>query len=128
MQNLNFEGHFDAASAKVDITVGLLQFEEGGNTIIYCPSFDLSGYGKNPEEAKKSFEITVAEFFRYTLNKKTLTKELNRLGWNIKQADVKNRKFKTPGLAELITKNDYLQEILNEKEFTKFDQTIAMPC
>ena len=128
MQNLNFEGHFDGASAKVDITVGLLQFEEDGNTIIYSPSFDLSGYGKNPEEAKKSFEITVAEFFQYTLNKKTLTKELNRLGWNIKQSDVKNRKFKTPGLAELITKNDYLQEILNEKEFTKFDQTIAMPC
>ena len=128
MQNLNFEGHFDASRTKVDITVGLLQFEEDGNTIIYSPSFDLSGYGKNPEEAKKSFEITVAEFFRYTLNKKSLAMELKRLGWNVNQADVKNRKFKTPGLAELITRNDYLQEILNKKEFTKFDQIIAMPC
>ena len=80
MQNLNFEGHFDGASAKVDITVGLLQFEEDGNTIIYSPSFDLSGYGKNPVEAKKSFEITVAEFFRYTLNKKNSDEGIKSVG------------------------------------------------
>jgi hypothetical protein len=112
----------------MNLTVSLFQFEEDGNTIIYSPAFDLSGYGKNVKEAKQSFAVTIEEFLFYTLKKNTLAKELKRLGWNIKINDVKKRKFKTPDLAELITRNDYLAEILNEKQFTKFDQTIAVPC
>lgn len=114
--------------AEVNVTVGLFQFEENGRTIIYSPAFDLSGYGNSAEEAKTSFQITMEEFFRYTLNKKTLFKELKRLGWIIKEGKSKNRNIKIPDLANLITENDYLAEILNEKQFTKFDQTIAMPC
>ena len=128
MENLNFSGHFANPEAKVDVKVHLFQFEEDGNTIIYSPAFDLSGYGHSVEEARQSFETTIAEFFNYTIIKKTLAKELNRLGWNVKATDVKKRKFRTPPLAQLLTKNDYLIEIVNEKQFTKFDQTVSVPC
>ncbi len=110
------------------VTVGVFQFEEAGNTIIYSPAFDLSGYGKNPVEAKNSFWETLDEFLDYSIKKKTFLKELNRLGWKIKQSDFKNRKIKVPELADLITRNDYLAEILNEKQFTKFDQKISVPA
>lgn len=128
MQNLNFSGNFSNSQTKVSVTIGVFQFEEDGNTIIYSPAFDLSGYGKDLNEAKHSFEETLDEFLDYTIKKKTFVKELNRLGWKLKASDIKKRKIKSPELASLITKNDYLAEILNEKNFKKFDQTIAVPA
>ncbi|MBS1559814.1 MAG: hypothetical protein JST69_13925 [Bacteroidetes bacterium] len=128
MQNLNFSGNFSNNQAKVSVTVGLFQFEEGGNTMIYSPAFDLTGYGKDILEAKQSFEETLDEFLDYTIKKKTFVKELNRLGWKLKQSDIKKKKIKSPELASLISKNDYLAEILNEKDFTKFDQTVSVPA
>jgi hypothetical protein len=128
MENLNYSGHFANNAAKVDVTVGLFQFDEDGRTIIYSPAFDLSGYGNNVAEAKQSFETTINEFLHYTTNKKTLVKEFKRLGWNLKVNNLKNRKIKSPDLANLIVKNDYLAEILNDKQFTKFDQTVSVPC
>ena len=128
MQNLNFSGNFSNDQAKVSVIVGVFQFQEDGNTIIYSPAFDLSGYGKDLKEAKHSFEVTLDEFLDYTIKKKTFVKELNRLGWKLKQSDIKKKKIKAPELATLITKNDYLAEILNEKNFTKFDQTISVPA
>jgi hypothetical protein len=127
MENLNFEARFTNA-AKVDLSVDLFQFEEDGNVIIYSPAFDLSGYGKSVEEAKRSWEVTIEEFLIYTLNKSTLIKELKRLGWDVKESDVKNKSLKRPSLARLITKNDYLAQILDEKTFSKFEETISLPC
>jgi len=112
---------------EANVNVDLLQFEEDGGTIIYSPAFDLSGYGNNKEEAKASFEISIEEFFRYTLNKKTLFIELKRLGWKIKEGKFKKGNLESPHLASLITENDYLAETLNNKQFTKYDQSIAMP-
>jgi hypothetical protein len=127
MKNLNFSGSFSNKKAKVNLTVGVFQFEEDGNTIIYSPAFDLSGYGKNEKEAKVSFELTLDEFIDYTIKKKTIVKELTRLGWKVKFSDKKKRNIKGPELADLITKNDYLAEILNEKQFTKFDKVVSVP-
>lgn len=128
MKNLNISGSFANNAANLNFIVNLFQFQENGNTIIYSPAFDLSGYGKSVAEAKESFEITIGEFLNYTIHKKTLAKELKRLGWKVKNDDIKHRRLKTPVLADLIQKNDYLAEILNEKEFTKFDQTLSVPC
>lgn len=128
MQNLNFSGKFLNSQTKVSVTVGLFEFQEDGNTIIYSPAFDLSGYGKDLSEAKHSFEETLDEFLDYTIKKKTFVKELNRLGWKLKPSDIKKKRIKSPELATLITKNDYLAEILNEKNFTKFDQTVSVPA
>lgn len=128
MKNLNFSGQFVNDSAKLSLIVNLFQFQENGNTIIYSPAFDLSGYGKSITKAKESFEITIGEFLNYTIHKKTLAKELKRLGWKVNSEDIKQGRLKTPVLADLIQKNDYLAKILNEKEFIKFDQTVSVPC
>lgn len=126
MENLNFTGKFAGKTGRVDVNVGVFQFNEDGTTIVYSPAFDLSGYGKDPQEARKSFEIAIEEFFTYTIHKNTLVSELKRLGWNVRS--MKQKKIAAPSLAKQITQNDYLAEILNEKQFTKFDQTIAVPC
>jgi hypothetical protein len=128
MKNLNFSGQLTNKQNELDVFVNVFQFEEDGNTIIYCPAFDISGYGKTEVEAKESFQTVLAEFVTYTMNKNTFVKELRRLGWNVKGTLGKGTSFKIPGLSDLIQKNDYLQEILNEKQFTKFDHQVSIPC
>lgn len=95
MKNLNFSGQFANDSTNLSLTVNLFQFREKGNVIIYSPAFDLSGYGKSIAEAKESFEVTIGEFLNYTIHKRTLIKELKRLGWKVKNDDIKNRRPST---------------------------------
>lgn len=125
MKNLNFSGNFADKGGRVTaVNIGVFQFKEDDNMIVYCPAFDISGYGKNEVDAKQSFEIAIEEFFTYTICKKTLHNELKRLGWDVH----KQKKLKAPDLAWQILKNDYLAEILNDKQFTKFDQEVSVPC
>ncbi len=127
MENLKFKGDFASNGERVNLDISLFEFEEDGVMFVYSPGFDLSGYGKTRAEARASFEIAVQEFFKYTLNKNTLISELKRLGWDVKMTKKKGR-FKAPDLASQISKNDYLADILNDKQFTKFNQTVSMPC
>lgn len=128
MRNLKLSDNFSNNQARVTLTVSVFQFDEDGTKIFYSPAFDLSGYGKDLQEAKHSFEETLSEFLDYTIKKKTFVRELNRLGWKLKKSDLNNKKIKAPELASLITKNDYLAEILNEKTFRKFDKKVVVPA
>lgn len=83
MGKLRFEDNYKNASSKIEAVLSLLQFKEKEVTIIYSPALDLSGYGNNEKEAQKSFEITIEEFFRYTINKRTFETELKNLGWKL---------------------------------------------
>ena len=73
----------NVSSGNVETGLSLISFEEDGVTILYSPALDLSGSGYSLVEAKASFWEAMSEFFRYTVNKKTLAAELKRLGWNI---------------------------------------------
>ncbi len=72
-----------AKGIRYHFDVPLLSFEDEAVHHVYAPALDLFGYGSSPEEAKSSFDITLAEFFRYTTSKKTLLTELQQLGWKI---------------------------------------------
>ena len=117
MQNVNLSGDFSNEKANVHFNMGLFQFQEDGIVIVYSPSMDISGYGKNEAEAKTSFQETMSTFLDYALKKNILLAEFKRLGWNITKADLKKNRVKVPPLADLIQKNDYLAEILNEPAF-----------
>ena len=65
------------------INVDLFEFDEDGVHFFYSPALDIAGYGDNKEEAIKSFELTVEEFFHHTHEKGTLEAELKRLGWKM---------------------------------------------
>ena len=64
MENLNFSGNFASSGSRVNVNIGVFEFKEDDNTIVYSPAFDLSGYGKDLVEAKSSFEIAMEEFFK----------------------------------------------------------------
>jgi hypothetical protein len=75
---------FNSRRGSVEANLPVLFFEDNGVSIVHCPALDLSGYGKTEDEARRSFEVVLEEFFDYTLEKSTLAKVLNKLGWNSK--------------------------------------------
>lgn len=92
-------------------------------TIYYSPVFDITGYGYNDEEAKKSLIVSLNEFFRYTINKDTFDSELVKLGWKLK----KKKNYTPPNMSKLIKERDYLSEIIDKHEFRKSTIPIEMP-
>lgn len=128
--NLKFSGQFsNKKDSIVLVTVNLVQFKDTGNYVIYAPALEIYGYGKTVQEAKDSFVTCLEEFVDYTISKGTVTSELKRLGWKIKGRK-NNRTFKTPDFSELLTKNERLIDIINDREVRTFkaDIPMAMPA
>jgi hypothetical protein len=111
---------------KVEISLALFSYKEGEVHVIYSPALDLFGYGKTEKEAENSFEITIEEFIRYTVNKNTLFKELKRLGWIIKRSKEKLKMY-PPALGTLLKNNKQFNEIFNEKPYMKYNETVEVP-
>lgn len=123
--NLHFSVSLkDEHSNQVDCRLTVTTFEEEGIHFYYAPALDLTGYGKTDEEAQKSFDITLEQFVNYGLHKKTLFNELKKLGWKVSKKSVS----KPPSLVDMIYKNEYLADIFEEKQYTKFDQKVSLPA
>lgn len=121
---VGFQASYMSPRENIKVKLPLIEFEEEGVQIIYCPALDLSGYGNNEIEAKKSFEIVLEEFLKYTLNKKTFFKELSKMGWKIRKG---HKPMIPPELCFLLEKNENFSRIVNEYDFRKFDKQIEMP-
>ena len=94
--------------------------------VVFSPALDVFGYGNTEKEARGSFNETLEEFLRYTSNKGTLHTELLRLGW--KAAGRQSRRtFKAPDFSRLLRQNEQLQEIVNHKDFHKYEQRVELP-
>jgi hypothetical protein len=78
------EGSIGASNRTIEVSLSVILFKDNGSNVAFCPALNVYGYGETESEAKKSFEFSLSEFFRYTLNKKTLNSELEALGWKIK--------------------------------------------
>jgi hypothetical protein len=124
MAKIQFTGSIKDTRNIHQFELSLFSFIDEGVRIIYSPALDLSGYGKTIAEAKVSFELTLEEFVRYSSNKKSLQKELKRLGWEIKK---KSKPYSAPELSLMLQKNDYLANIFETKDFKKYNETVALP-
>ncbi|MBV6641035.1 MAG: hypothetical protein KI791_09960 [Cyclobacteriaceae bacterium] len=103
--------------------VPVFVIREDDTTIYYTPVFDISGYGYDDTEAEKSLQVAINEFFRYTLNKKTFSSELLKLGWK----QLKKKKYLPPVMSEMVKERDYLSEIIDSHDFSKKSLDVAMP-
>jgi hypothetical protein len=109
---------------QVDVDILIITFVEDGLFYYYAPQLDIYGYGQTETEAKESFETTLHEFFRYTLNKGTLNNELIRLGWKIRKNKLR---ITAPDFSELARQNTEFQNIINTRPFTKKQHNVQMP-
>jgi hypothetical protein len=122
--NVNFKN----AEAKVKANIVLISFKEQDNFIVYSPHLEVTGYGKSEEEAMSSFNHCLGVFLDYTTNKKTLHKELTRLGWELKKGTVKRpRRISAPSMTDLAIHNEQLKELLNKHDISTIQKEVAIP-
>ncbi len=122
-----FAGDFGNEKVNVKVQLDIISFEEEGTRICYSPALGLSGYGTDEEQAKKSFEISLEEFLKYTINKNILIEELKKLGWEVKGRK-NNRIFKPPYLDQLFQNREYLSDIVRNKNFSRTTRDITLPA
>lgn len=126
MLDITLNASFKNRNTGIEAKLSLFSFEEDGMHVIFSPALDLFGYGKTDQEAKDSFLVALEEFITYTTNKKTLFKELQRLGWDIKGSK-QHRKIKSPDLVKMASENKELSDLLENKNFTKYDELVEIP-
>lgn len=118
------KGTFTKGNQKIDITLPFVSFKEDNIYIYYCPALDLTGYGETEEDAEKSIKIVLGEFFDYSLTKKTLHSELERLGWILKS----KKKFIPPDILSVANTNESFKEIVNHKDYRTHRVNIPIPA
>lgn len=123
-----FESEYKNKSRLVKVKLFLVHFKDENNIhIIYSPHLDLSGYGANLDEAKKSFGIVYEDFIDYTLKKKTIGKVLTDLGWELKGTVKRPKKVIAPSITSVISNNEYVSEIFDKYPVSTFHQDVNIP-
>jgi len=124
-----FKGKYQNKSASVKVQLLLFHFTDENNVhFIYSPHLDLTGYGTDQEEAKKSFKIVFEDFVDYALSKKTLGKVLTSLGWELKGSAKKPKKVLTPSITSVIKENEYVSEIFDKCPVNTYHQEVGLPA
>jgi len=124
-----FEGKYQNKAASVKVKLLLIHFQDENKIhLIYSPHLDLTGYGKNFVEARKSFEIVFEDFVDYTLNKNTLGKVLTSLGWELKGLSKRPKKVIAPSITSVIKNNQYVSEIFDKYPVNTYHQEVGLPC
>ena len=129
MSKFIFEGKYQNKTTTLKVRLLLFQFEDEHKvSFIYSPHLDLTGYGSNAEEARKSFEIVFEDFVDYTLKKKTLDKVLTGLGWQLNKELKKSQKILAPSITTVIKDNKNVAEIFDKYAVNTYHQEVGLPA
>ena len=120
----NLQGEWKKGSNIVEMFLPVMSFEEDGVQIAYIPVLDLSGYGNTEKEALDSLYVAINEYLSYAITKNTLVQDLKAHGWTIKK---KSKPFIAPEITDLITKNEYLHDIVNTKPYSMKRVPVNIP-
>jgi hypothetical protein len=128
MSPLIFEGRYQNTKTLVKVKLLIIQFKDENKIhFVYSPHLDLTGYGNNLIEARKSFEIVFEDFIDYTIKKKTIGKILTDLGWDLKNTGKKQKKVIAPSITSVIHDNDYVSEIFDKYKVRTYHQEVGLP-
>ncbi|MBL7738019.1 MAG: hypothetical protein JNK14_02285 [Chitinophagaceae bacterium] len=127
MKHFQFKGKFSDSKGVWDFQIPLISFIDDNTHIIYCPVLDLSGYGNDETEARKSFDTVLEEFLKYTIAKNTLWKDLKNLGWTIRKSK-KSPEATPPSLSGLLETNQEFSRIFNNYPFKKYNTALTLPA
>ena len=127
MGKFGFTGSVPVKDGVIETGLRLFSFVEDGVTIVYSPELDLNGSGYGLNEAKASFYEALSEFCRYGVAKGTFFNELKRLGWKV-SGGKKHRKITTPAFNSMLNTNEDFQDIIHNKDYTKFTERMQIPA
>ena len=125
MPKATLSGKFDHKGRDIKVKLGMYTFKEGDSFIVYCPALDLSSYGDTDEQAKEAFKGVLVSTIKYMLDKNTLKDDLINRGWEIKS--MKQKRIKAPSIDTLLGNNESFRDILNNKDYSKYNQEVGIP-
>mgnify|MGYP000945612777 CR=1 FL=1 len=119
-------GTWTDGKKNIDVKLTIILFKEDETHLVFCPALNLTGYGATEAEAMQSFDVMINEYFHYTTNKNTLSKDLKNLGWKI----LKNlRKPATPpNMSYLLSTNEDFKRIFDNYDYRKASTNISIPA
>jgi hypothetical protein len=121
MEEKHVNALYKDGKKKIELNIATFSWQEDSVFYVYCPALDLTGYGSTSEEAKKSFDYILEEFVVYTHNKKTIFKELEKLGWAVNKHKMK---VVAPDFEELLTDNEHFNNLYKSKSLIKDSSSI----
>jgi hypothetical protein len=110
MNNAQVNAKYRDGKNTIEVNLTTVIWEEDNVHFIYAPALDLTGYGQSLVEARKSFGIVLSGFLRYTHNKGTIFKELEKHGWLINK---KKKRVSAPAYEEMLEDNEHFSELVN---------------
>lgn len=97
----------------LDERMPIVYFQEEGIWFAHCPALEITGYGHTEQEARTSFDVMLAEFFRYATEQGNLHSELERLGWQVKT-------HTPPPFETLVSKDSVLKRLFDTRPVKTF--------
>jgi hypothetical protein len=90
--------------------------KDTNQVVVYCPEFDITGYGDTKQEAMEMLKFSLDEYFTYLLKLpiKKIATELKQFGW--KKVKLHNKEFS----------NSYVDIGGNLKNFNAIEQTVEV--
>lgn len=107
----------------VELNVSIFLWEEDSIFYVYSPALDLTGYGLSKEEARESFETVLHEFIVYTHNKKTIFKELEKLGWAVTK---KRKRVVSPDFEDMLSENEHFKHLYKSKDLERDSSNVNL--
>jgi hypothetical protein len=114
-----------SANEELKMQLSIYYFEEDEFTIAYCPALDISGHGNDEASAYHDLTLMLSEYFRYTIHKKTIRKDLSNLGWVLKNSD--HKRMIPPTDEEIMKVNENFQQIVSKYTVKKVSTPIQIP-
>lgn len=126
MSNFSFDAEMRLSKGELKAHLALYSFLEKDVYIIYCPALDMSGYGDNEEEARKSFEEIFTTSMAYMVNKNSLHNDLKNHGWNVRGK--KSHDIKSPKFEDMYKTNKDFKDIIDNKPYQKIIKDVCIPA
>ena len=114
MNKQQLKAYIQIGTKQVTASLEVYFFEEDGMRIAYCPSLNLSAYGRNIEEAKREFALLFKEYIEDCIVKQTLALDLSRHGWRLQ-----SKEYIAPQTTDMLMNNDTLRDIVNNRSYKK---------
>ena len=99
---------------EVRVSVSVFLFKEGGASIAYCPSLDLSGYDLTEDTARADFEYMLRSWLREQVENGTLRRDLAIHGWKMGAEGATE-----PNFGDILRSNQSAGRIFALPEFRK---------
>ena len=111
---------------KIEVCLDVIFKKEGDAIVSYAPALELSGCGKDEEEARKSFEIVLNAYIKYTIENGTLEADLVRHNW--KKEVIKQQEVFAGQEFPLILLSNELARSMTRGRFSKSSERMTISC